>query len=1001
MKSINVDHRASEAQRGRHHLDKTASGRVKSAFDPVDEDRRERLSRKLGREIEGEVRFDTGSRALYATDASNYRQVPLGVVLPKSADDVERTMRLCSEEDVPVLPRGGGTSLAGEGCNVAVMLDFSKYLHGVKWVDPQRKLAQVEPGCILDTLRDAAEEHGLTFGPDPATHDHNTLGGMIGNNSCGVHSVMAGRTSDNVDALEILTYDGLRMWVGPTSPAERQKIDAEGGRRAEIYRDLDRIASRYGSLIRQRFPKIPRRVSGYENLDELLPEKGFNVARALVGTEGTCVTVLSATLNLVASPAVRVLVILGFDDIFAAADAVPEVLEFKPVGLEGLDHLLIEFVRRKNVHPEDLQVLPEGQGWLVAEFGGADRQTAEAHARKLMDRASAKGWSAKLVADKSSQAHVWELRESALAATAHVPGMPESWPGWEDSAVPREALGDYLRQFKSLLSRHGYEASVYGHFGDGLVHCRIPFGLRTKNGIANWQAFLDEAADLVVQHGGSLSGEHGDGQARAALLEKMYGPELMQAFREFKAIWDPRGRMNPGKVVDPFPIESNLRVGPDYRPEEVSHHFAYPDDGGSFTKAMLRCVGVGACRRTDSDKGVMCPSYMVTREERHSTRGRARLLFEMLHGGAIRDGWESAEVEEALDLCLACKGCKHDCPVSVDMATYKAEFRSHHYAHRWRPRSAYSMGLIHRWSRLAEASPWLVNLALQTKGISDVAKWIGGIAPGRTIPRYASRTFTGWFHSRSRQHPPARQAPAGRILLWPDTFSNHFRVETAIAATRLLEHLGYEVVVPRENLCCGRPLYDWGWIDAAKSLWRRTFDVLAPEIAAGTPMVGLEPSCVSAFRDELPGLFPKDKAAQRLSRRMKFLTEHLDARGADIGGDPSQVPALVQLHCHHHAVLDAEAERRVLQNAGIDANVLPSGCCGMAGAFGFESEKYDLSIAAAERILLPRIRQASADTLIIANGFSCREQIEQQSGRQTRHVAEVLARRIPGGCDGV
>ena len=761
MKSIRVDHRVQHPSR---RVDRSASGRITDAYEPVDEATREALSRRIEREIDGEVRFDTGSRALYATDASNYRQVPLGVVLPKSLDDVEKTVRLCHDENVALLARGGGTSLAGEGCNVAVMLDFSKYLHRVTWLDATRKLARVEPGCVLDTLRNAAEKHGLTFGPDPATHDHNTLGGMIGNNSCGVHSVLAGRTSDNVESLDILTYDGLRMSVGRTSAAERQSIAAEGGRRAEIYDALERLAMRYAPLIRERFPKIPRRVSGYENLDELLPENGLNVARALVGTEGTCVTVLSATLNLVPSPKARVLVIIGFADVFAAADAVPYVLEFNPIGLEGLDELLIEFVRRKNVHPEDLEVLPEGQGWLVAELGANDMETAKSRAKELVDAASAKGWAARMISDKAQQASVWELREAALAATAHVPGMPETWPGWEDSAVPREALGDYLREFKALLAKHGYEASVYGHFGDGLVHCRIPFDLRSESGIANWQAFLDEAADLVVRHGGSLSGEHGDGQARAGLLEKMYGRELMEAFREFKAIWDPRGRMNPGKVVDPFPITSNLRVGPDYHPEEVGHHFAFRNDGGSFTNATLRCVGVGACRRTDSNKSTMCPSYMVTREERHSTRGRARLLFEMLHGGTIRDGWKSAEVEEALDLCLACKGCKSDCPVGVDMATYKAEFRSHHYAGRWRPRAAYSMGLIHRWSRLAGMAPWLANFALQTPGIADLSKRIGRNCSGpehaavcgadfRRLVRLAQSSRHGTTGRPGRTHP--------------------------------------------------------------------------------------------------------------------------------------------------------------------------------------------------------------------------------------------------------
>lgn len=974
---------------------RTGGERVTEAFVAVPEDRRQALGSALRRSVEGEVRFDAGSRALYATDASNYRQVPLGVVLPRTLDDVVTTVALCREHEAPLLPRGGGTSLAGEACNVAVVLDFSKYLDRIVSLDPERRLAEVEPGCVLDRLREAAEAYNLTFGPDPATHDHNTLGGMIGNNSCGVHSVMAGRTSDNVEALDVLTYDGARMTVGRTSDADFRGIVAAGGRRAEIYRALDDFRRKYGDLIRDRYPKIPRRVSGYENLDELLPENGFNIARALVGTEATCVIVLGATLSLVPSPAARVLAIIGFEDIFAAADAVPDVLRHGPIGLEGIDDLLIRFVRKKHLYPEDLDALPEGGGWLVAEFGDDDREAAEAVASRALDTFKQRGCSTALIRDEERQGSIWELREAALAATAHVPDMPETWPGWEDSAVPREALGRYLRDFKALLHEHGYEASVYGHFGDGLVHCRIPFDLRTEAGLANWQSFLDEAAELVARYGGSISGEHGDGQARGALIETMYGSELVQAFREFKAIWDPAGRMNPGKVVDPFPITANLRVGPTYQPPEAAHVFAYEEDGGSFTRATRRCVGVGACRRTESSKGVMCPSYMATREEKHSTRGRARLLFEMLHGGAITDGWKSREVEEALDLCLACKGCKSDCPVKVDMATYKAEFRAQHFAGRLRPRAAYSMGLIHRWSRLAGAVPWLANAFTQSPGLSAATKWAGGIAAERRLPAYAAETFTHWF----RRHE-AKTGGGRRVLLWPDTFNNYFRVGTAIAATEALEALGYHVVIPDRTLCCGRPLYDWGRLKEAKALWQQIFDALAPELREGTPIIGLEPACVSAFRDELPGLFPGDERARRLADNTSLLTEFLVREETDLIGNTGG-RALVQIHCHHHAVLDVEAERQVLDRLGLGYEIMASGCCGMAGSFGLEKAKYAVAMNAAERVLLPAVRSAPDDTIVLANGFSCREQIEQGSGRQTLHVAELLARSLRHQSTGV
>lgn len=946
------------------------------------------LARALAGRIEGEVRFSAGDRALYATDASNYRQTPIGVVVPRTVEDMIAAVATCREFDAPITPRGGGTSLAGQTCNTAVVIDASKYLRRITALDPERRIAEVEPGCVLDHLRNTAEQHGLTFGPDPATHSRNTLGGMIGNDSCGVHSIMAARTADNVRALDILTYDGLRMTVGETSEAEYRRILAEGGRRAEIYRGMRELWDRHGALFEKAYPQIPRRVSGYENLDQLSWEKGFNVARALVGTEAGCALVLGATLDLIESPPCRVLALVGFEDVFAAADAVCDVLDYGPIGLEGLDDLLVDYLTRKHLDVSEVDVLPKGGGWLMAEFGADTRDAACAKANRLLDAYTSRGHGGKLLASKESQQGIWKLREDALAATAHVPGEGETYPGWEDSAVRRDQLGDYLRDFKALLHRHGYEASVYGHFGDGLVHCRINFDLKSEAGVANWRRFLDEAADLVIRYGGSLSGEHGDGQARAELLEKMYGPELMAAQREFKRLWDPQGRMNPGKVIDPYPITSNLRIGPDLNPPKIVPHFAYPEDGGDFAQATQRCVGIGVCRQTDNPSGVMCPSYMATLEEQHSTRGRARLLFEMIHGGPIDDMWRSEAVEEALDLCLACKGCKRDCPVDVDMATYKAEFRSHHYEGRLRPRSAYAMGQIRRWAELASHAPWLANAVLRTPGLSALAKRVGGLAPARSIPAFAGRTAQAWWRTR-----PKRGAKGPRVILWPDTFNNFFRPETAVAAVKVLESLGYAVELPRASLCCGRPLYDWGWIDQAKGLWRRTLDVLGDDIRAGVPIVGLEPACVSAFRDELPGLFPKDPLAKRLSEQTLFLTEFLDREGRrPVLRDPPD--AIEQLHCHHHAVLDPKAEARVLAASGVEARPLPSGCCGMAGSFGFEAGKYDVSMTAAERVLLPAVREAARGTVILANGFSCREQIEQGSGRETLHVAELLARAL-------
>ncbi len=970
-------------------VERSSTGRIATEGILVPKEQIDALERALKESLEGEVRFGEGDRALYATDASNYRQVPYGVVLPKSAEDVVAAVRLCNAHDVPITPRGGGTSLAGQTTNTAVIIDFSKYMHRILSLDREARLAVVEPGCVLDHLRDEAEKHGLTFGPDPATHDHNTLGGMLGNDSCGVHSIMAGRTADNVRALDVLTYDGLRMTVGPTSPEQLAAIERAGGRRAEIYRALRLFWGKHGRHFERVYPQIPRRVSGYENLDQLSPENRMNVARALTGTEATCVIILGATLELIPSPQFRTLALVGFDDVFDAADAVPSVLKTGPIGLEGIDHLLTEYMKRKRFKVGDLEVLPEGCAWLVAEFGGDCAGEAQAKAEKLAALMNAAGHPTNVVSDKTKQQEVWDVREAALAVTAHVPGMGQTWPGWEDSAVPPDRLGDYLRDLKDLFHAHGYEASVYGHFGDGLVHCRINFDLATETGLKNWRAFLDQAADLVVKYGGSLSGEHGDGEARGALLERMYGSELMAAQREFRAIWDPRRRMNPGKILSPYPITANLRTGPDYQPKEVRGLFAYLEDGGSFTKATLRCVGVGKCRRREPKDGVMCPSYLGTGEEKHSTRGRARLLFEMMRGDALTGGFGNKEVEQALDLCLGCKGCKSDCPVNVDMATYKGEFRARHYAGRLRPRAAYSMGQIERWARYASHVPWLANLVARAPVLSSLTKSVGAIAQGRTLPGFASQTYRDWHHKH------AGFKGARRVLLWPDTFSNYFRPHTAIAATKVLERLGFQVDVPSIPLCCGRPLYDWGWIDQAKGLWRRNLNSLAADIAAGVSVIGLEPACVSAFRDELPALFPDDPAAKALAANTRTLSEFLTDNSITPRAQHSiPATAVLQFHCHHHALLSKQAEQDVLSGLPIGLEVLNEGCCGMAGSFGFEAEKYALSKTIAERGILRPLSEIRPETAILANGFSCREQIEQLTGRRTLHIAELLEQAL-------
>jgi FAD/FMN-containing dehydrogenase/Fe-S oxidoreductase len=962
---------------------KTPELRIKDWNAPESRSQAEALAADLRSTITGEVSFDDGTRALYAVDGSNYRQVPIGIVIPRTIEDVIQTVALARKHGAPLLPRGGGTSLCGQSCNVAVIVDFSKYLNQIIEINPTEKYAWVQPGCVLDKLRNRANEFNLTFGPDPSTHEYCNLGGMIGNNSCGVHSVMAGRTVDNVLELDILTYDGERMRVGATSDAEFEEIVRTGGRRGEIYSRLRALRDQYADLIRGRYPNIPRRVSGY-SLDELLPQRGFNVAKSLVGSEGTCVITLAAKVRLVDWPKKRTTVVLGYKDVYAAADSVSEVCKTGPIGLEGMDDVLIGNMKNKGLHPKSIAMLPEGKGWLLCEFGGETKEESNAKAQALMDRLSRQPDppNMKLFIDEQETLLVWKARESGLGATSQVPGEPEAWEGWEDAAVSPERLGEYLRGLHRLLAKYGYHCALYGHFGDACVHMRIDFDLVTEEGIKKFRAFVEEAADFVVQLGGSLSGEHGDGQARGELLVRMFGPELMEAFREYKRIWDPGWKMNPGKKIDANPLDQNLRLGATYRPARIKTYFGFPEDHGHFPETTLRCVGVSKCRKDDG--GTMCPSYMATREEKHSTRGRARLLFEMLRGETLKDGWKNEYLKDALDLCLACKACKSECPINVDMATYKAEFLAHYYEDRSRPRAAYSMGWIQRWAGMARIAPWLVNFLGRAPGTSQLMKWLGGISQKRGMPAFAAETFTAWFRKR-----PLRNADRPPVMLWPDTFSNNFHPSIAKAAVEVLEHAGYQVKIPTQGLCCGRPLYDFGMLAQAKATLEQTLVALRSDIEAGTPIIGIEPSCVSVFRDEMTNLLGNNPAVHKLKSQTYLLSEFLINK---VDYHPPQLKrkAIVHAHCHHKSVLKFDSESELLKRTGLDFHVLDSGCCGMAGSFGFEAEKYDVSVKIGERVLLPAVRNAAADTLIITDGFSCYQQIEGLTGRKALHIAEVL-----------
>ncbi|WP_245737981.1 FAD-binding and (Fe-S)-binding domain-containing protein [Streptomyces sparsogenes] len=998
------------------------------------------LERALRRAVRGEVSFDTTSRALMTMDASNYRRVPTGVVAPYDADDVAAALAVCRERAVPVVARGAGTSIAGQATGLGVVLDFTRHMRSIVSLDPDARTAVVQPGVILDELRTAAGAHGLTFGPDPSTHSRCTLGGMIGNNSCGSHSVAWGTTADNVRELDVVTYGGERLRAGRGLDGLPPRL--RDGLRALVDGDL--------ALLRTGFPELPRRISGYA-LDALLPEKGADVARALTGSEGTLGVLTEATVRLVEAPAARALAVLGYPDESAAAEAAHTLLPHGPLTVEGMAADLVT----------GAEGLPKGGAWLFVEVGGATREEALARAGALARAAADATTDHTVVADPAGQRALWRIREDASGTATRMPDGSEAWPGWEDCAVPPARLGAYLRDFRALMAQHGLRGTPYGHFGDGCIHVRIDFDLLSEAGVRVFRDFSTDLADLVVAHGGSLSGEHGDGLARAELLPRMYGDEMVRRFSRFKDLWDPAGGLNPGALVRPQRMEENLRFAPlPRRPVDVE--FGYPHDNGDFSAAVRRCVGVAKCRNESvSGAAVMCPSYRATGDEQHSTRGRARLLHEMLAGEVVRDGWRSEEVRGALDLCLSCKGCRSDCPVGVDMATYKAEFLHHHYEGRVRPAAHYSMGRLPVWLRAAaalRAAP-VANAAAGVAPLAALAKRVGGIAPERDIPELAREPFTRWWRERARgaaraaargggaaaggstaggsgggarlgdggeaaagppaigpsaPRPPAAGAsgpqageaargagrPGGRahgrtVVLWPDTFTNYLSPAVGQAAVRVLEDAGLRVVVPPKPVCCGLTWVSTGQLDQARAVMRRTLDVMAPALDAGLPVVGLEPSCTAALRTDLPELLgPADPRAARLADAVTTFAGALEDLAPDWRPPTVDRPVVGQTHCHQHAVLGDAAERRLRARAGLTGE-LSGGCCGLAGNFGFERGHYDVSVACAEEQLLPSVRGADPAAEVLADGFSCRTQLDQLAGRRARHLAEVLAERLP------
>jgi FAD/FMN-containing dehydrogenase/Fe-S oxidoreductase len=934
----------------------------------------------------GEVLDDSTTRALYSSDASLYRVPPAVVVRPRSVAEVPPVLAVCRTLGVPLTSRGAGTSVAGNAVGTGVVVDFSRHLNRVLDVDPDARLAVVEPGTVQATLQRAAAPHGLRFGPDPSTHARCTIGGMIGNNACGSRSLAYGRTSDNVVALDVLAGTGTRLRLDA-----RNGTPTEGAEPAEL-RALRELVAGELATIRTRFGRFGRQVSGYA-LEHLLPERGFDVARALVGSEGTLAVLLGATVRLVSDPPVRSLVVLGYPDIATAGDAAPALLEHGPTACEGLDARIVDVVRQRK-GARAVPPLPDGAAWLFVEVSGDT--PAEVAARAARVAAGGGALEARVVDDPAAAAALWRLRAAGAGLAGRTPDGVPAHSGWEDAAVPPQALGAYLRDFDALLVQHGLHALPYGHFGDGCLHVRLDFPFGRPDGARRFRAFMTDAARLVAGYGGSLSGEHGDGRARSELLGLMYPPEALALLERVKAVLDPDDRLNPGVVVRPRPLDADLRVqsAPPFPRRRRSLALAYRHDGGDFAEAVHRCTGVGTCRADNlGTGGVMCPSYLATREEKDSTRGRARVLQELVNGSGV-EGWRAPEVHEALDLCLSCKGCASDCPTGVDMAAWKAEVLHQSYRFRPRPRSHYALGWLPRWARLASRAPRLANALVGAPGVSRLAKAAAGVDARRELPTFAPETFAAWFARRgtSAGGGPGPARTGRPVVLWVDTFTNAFSPEVGIAAVAVLEAAGFDVHVPDRPGCCGLTWISTGQLGAARRILGRTVARLADTAAAlgeGVPIVGLEPSCTAVLRSDALELLPA-AAAEPVATATRTLAELLTSVD---GWEPPSLrgtTVVAQPHCHHHAVLGWSPDAELLRRAGATVTRL-GGCCGLAGNFGVERGHYEVSVAVAEQQLLPAVRSAGRGTVVLADGFSCRTQVADLTGRHGQHLAELLA----------
>ncbi|MCA0145144.1 FAD-binding and (Fe-S)-binding domain-containing protein [Blastococcus sp. LR1] len=943
-------------------------------------------SAEAGRAVVDELRRagitdvdDSGlARALYSSDASLYRVLPRAVVRPRSTDEVVAALEVSRRLGVPFTARGAGTSIAGNAVGTGLVLDTSRYLNRVHAIDAEARTATIDPGVVQSALQTEARPHGLRFGPDPSTHNRCTVGGMIGNNACGSRALGYGRTSDNVVGLDVVTGTGERLTLASGSPAGD----------SAVLTALRQVVDGGLAPLRTEFGRFGRQVSGY-SLEHLLPERGFDVTRALVGSEGTLAVVLGATVRLVTDAPVRGLVVLGYPSMADAADATPGLLPHEPTAVEGLDERIVQ--RLRDVPAAVVPDLPRGAGWLIVELTGDTVAEVEGKARGVL--ADSAAVDSMVVTDPAHAAAIWRIREDGAGLANRTSEGRPAHAGWEDAAVPVERLGEYLRGFDELLDSHGLQCVPYGHFGDGCVHGRIdfPFGSGDDSGRGRYRAFVEDAARLVAGYGGSLSGEHGDGRARSELLPLMYSPAAISLFEQVKAVFDPDDVLNPGVLVRPLPLDEDIRMAAAPRKRE-NLALAYRHDGGDFSAAVHRCTGVGKCRADlQSSGGVMCPSFPATRNEKDSTRGRARVLQEMIAPGGPVTDWRSPEVHDALDLCLSCKGCSSDCPTGVDMASYKAEVLHQSYRRRLRPMSHYTLGRLPFWADLAAKAPRLVNAVLSSRLGGRMAKWGSGMDQRREVPPFARRTFRDEWAAQGR-HGHVGPEGGTPVALWVDSFTDHFAPEVAHAVARVLESAGYRVQVPGADTCCGLTWITTGQLDTARKTLAHTIDTLLPLADAGIPIVGVEPSCTAALRSESLELVGGE-AAERVAGATRTLAELLaetpDWQPPSLDG----VEIVAQPHCHHTSVLGWSADAALLKKAGATVTRL-GGCCGLAGNWGVEKGHHDVSVTIAEQQLLPAVKDLPADAVVLADGFSCRTQLDQLADRRGQHLAELLADRL-------